>query len=67
MESNSQIQTELQIQDCMESPSSFFFFLFSWSRSMWDLSSPARDRTVTACIGSVEFNHWTAREVPERF
>ena len=31
---------------------------------MWDLSSPARDRTHTPCIVRQRLNHWTAREVP---
>ena len=32
---------------------------------MWDLSSPARDRTHTPCIGKQSLNHWTTSEVPE--
>ena len=28
-----------------------FYVLVSWPRSIWDLSSPTRDRTSTACIG----------------
>ena len=31
---------------------------------MWALSSQTRDWTCAPCIGSAEFNHWTAREVP---
>ena len=45
----------------------FFFKLFYfiyWTHSMWDLSSPTRDRTHAPSIGSSEFNHWTTRESP---
>ena len=33
---------------------------------MWDLTSPAKDRTHVLCIRSTEsyLNHWTTREVP---
>ena len=31
--------------------------------SMWDLSSPTKDRTCVPCIGRQIFNHWTTREV----
>ena len=41
-----------------------FYVLVFWSRGMWDLSSPTRDRTRTPCIGRQSLNHWTAREVP---
>ena len=34
---------------------------------MWDLSFPTRDWTCSNCIGSMEFNHWTTREVPREF
>ena len=33
-------------------------------RSMWDLSSPTKDRTCIPCIGRCILYHWTAREVP---
>ena len=32
-------------------------------QSVWDLSSPARDRTCILCIGRQIFNHWTTEEV----
>ena len=42
----------------------------NWTRlgdwtTMWDLSSPTRDRTCTPCSGQESPNHWTAREVPK--
>lgn len=30
---------------------------------MWDLSSPAKDRTCPLCIGRQSFSHWTTREI----
>ena len=33
-------------------------------RSMWDLSSPTRDRTCIPCIGRWIPDHWTTREFP---
>ena len=32
--------------------------------SIWDLSSPTRDRTCILCIGKWILNHWTTKEVP---
>ena len=32
--------------------------------SLWDLSSPTRDRTCVPCIGRWILNLWTTREVP---
>ena len=32
--------------------------------SMWDLSSPTRDRTLLPCIGRWILNLWNTREVP---
>ena len=32
----------------------FIFYFSATRRSMWDLSSPIRDRTRAPCIGSVE-------------
>ena len=32
-----------------------FYGLFIWSGSMWDLSSPTRDRTRVPCCGNMEF------------
>ena len=32
--------------------------------SMWDLSSPTRDGTLTPCIGRWSLNHWITREFP---
>ena len=32
--------------------------------SMWDLSSPTRNRTCTPCIGRQSLNHWGARKAP---
>ena len=37
----------------------------STPHSMWDLSSPTRDRTHNPCIGRWSLDHWTTREVPE--
>ena len=34
--------------------------------SMWDPSSPTRDRTCIPCIGRQILNHWTTREVPQK-
>ena len=31
---------------------------------MWDVGSPIGDQTCAPCSGSMESNHWTAREVP---
>ena len=42
-----------------------FYVLVFCPRGMWDLSSPARDRTCTPCIGRECLNHWTAREGPK--
>ena len=42
-----------------------FYVLVFWPQGMWDLSSPARDRTRTPCTGRRSLNHWTAREVLE--
>ena len=41
-----------------------FYVLVFWSRGIWDLSFPTRDRTCTPCIGRRSLTHWTAREVP---
>ena len=41
-----------------------FYALVFWLRGTWDLSSPTRDGTRTACIGRRSLNHWTTREVP---
>ena len=32
---------------------------------MWDMSSPARDRTSAPCNRSASLSHWTAKEVPQ--
>ena len=40
------------------------YVLVFWLWGMWDLTSPARSRTSTACVGRQNLNHWTAREVP---
>ena len=42
-----------------------FYVMVFWPGGMWNLSSPARDRTHTPCMGSRGLNHWTAREVPD--
>ena len=42
----------------------FNCFILFIGHSMWDLSSPTRDRTHAPSIGSSEFNHWTTRESP---
>lgn len=34
---------------------------------MCDLSSLTRDGTHIPCVGGGSLNHWTIREVPERF
>ena len=41
-----------------------FYVLVFWPQSMWNFSSPTRDRTLTPCIGRQSLNHWNAREVP---
>ena len=41
-----------------------FYVLDFWLQGMWDLSSLARDRTRSPCIGRQSLNHWTTREVP---
>ena len=41
-----------------------FYVLSFWLWGMWDLSSPTRDWTRTACIGTWSLNHWIVREVP---
>ena len=38
------------------------WFFGPWN--MWGLSSPARERTHTPCIGRRGPDHWTTREVP---
>ena len=35
-----------------------------WPRSMWDLSSPTRDRTHNPCTGEWSLNHWTTWKSP---
>ena len=40
-----------------------FFFFFATPCGMEDLSSPARDWTLTPWGGSMSLNHWTTREV----
>ena len=37
-----------------------------WPQGRWDLSSPTRDQTCNPCIGRLNLNHWTAREVPNQ-
>ena len=37
---------------------------FAMPCSMWDLSSPTRDRNPCPCSASVSLNRWTAWEVP---
>ena len=57
---------ELSGEDQAEDTSEVFFFLvffLSALCSMWDLCSLSKDRTCTPCIGGVDLNHWTAREV----
>ena len=41
-----------------------FSVLCFWSRGLWDLSSPARDRAHTRCPGRRRLNHGTTREAP---
>ena len=50
---------------CIESVTILLLFciLDFWLRGMWDLSSPARDRTHTL---EDNVSHWTTREVPEK-
>ena len=45
-------------------PFLFFFCFLVTPCSMWDLSSPTRDRTCAPCIGSASLNHWTTGKVP---
>ena len=44
----------LSSDEAVWSPWSFPSFFFFWSRGMWDLSSPTRDRIHTSCSGSTE-------------
>ena len=44
-----------------------FYVLVFWARGIRHLSSQARDRTHTPCIGRRSLNHWTAREVTPCF
>ena len=44
----------------------FHAFVF-WLWSICDLSSLARDRTRTLCVGRWNLNPWTARDVPTLF
>ena len=44
-----------------------FFFFLAVPRSMWDLSSPTRDRTHTPALEVWSLNHWTAMEVPRTY
>ena len=46
-----------------ELPHCRFFCLFVWLHSVWDLSSPARDRTCVPCIERWILNHWATRKV----
>ena len=42
----------------------FLLLLFlAMPHSMWDFSSPIRDRTCAPCSGSESLNHWITREV----
>ena len=40
----------------------FLFFFFG--HISWYVGSQFPDQERNPCIGSVEFNHWTAKEVP---
>ena len=37
---------------------------FATAHSMWNLSSPTRDRTRAPALEAQSPNHWTTREVP---
>ena len=41
-----------------------FYISVFWLRGMWDLSSLARDQTLTSCNGRFSPNLWTTKEVP---
>ena len=41
--------------------------LIFWPQGMWDLICPSRDPSHAPCSGRPNLNHWTTREVPERF
>ena len=40
-----------------------FMLWFSWSCSMWDLSSPTQDWTHNPCIGRWGPSHWTPEKI----
>ena len=42
-----------------------FYVLVFWPHGMWDLSSLARDWTLTPCTGRQSLNGWTTREAPQ--
>ena len=44
----------------------FVYLFFAMLHSMWDLSSPTRDRTWVHSSESPNVNHWTAR-IPSSF
>ena len=45
---------------------SFCFFHFLATLDMGDLSSPTRDRPMSATVEARCLNHWTPREVPRQ-
>lgn len=45
----------------------FFFFFWTMTCGLWDLSSPSRDRTRAPAVKTASPNHWTAREFLQVF
>ena len=42
----------------------FFFFFLATSHSLWDLSSPTRDRSRPPAVETQNLNPWTTKEFP---
>ena len=43
----------------------YLFIFMSWPQGLWDLSSPARERTLALAVKAPSPNHWTTREFPQ--
>ena len=46
---------------------SYLFIYLAMLHSLWDPSSPTRDRTWVPAVKAPSPNHWTTREFPYRF
>ena len=42
-------------------------FLGAGTHSMWDLSYPTMDQTMPPEVEAQILNHWTTREVPQKY